>query len=571
MTRVRSLEIENFRGIKKLSWWPQNGINCLIGPGDSCKTTILDAIDLCLSARRNLQFTDADFHALDVEQSISITCTIGALDDRLKSMDAYGLYVRSFDQETDLVDDEPAQGCETVLTLNLTVGSDLEPAWSLVSTRAAEQGQTRNLSWADRQRISPTRIGAGAEQNLVWRRGSILNKLSDEKADASAALVKAARDARVAFGDKAGGELAAALTAVKNAAAELGIPVGKDVRALLDAHSVSFSGGTISLHSESGVPLRAMGTGSTRLLIAGLQRKAADEASILLVDELEHGLEPHRIMRLLHSLGSKDTDEPIQGFLTTHSPIALQELSGQQLWVVRHVADGVEIEKVGGDDDIQGTIRSYPEAFLARSVIVCEGASEVGLLRGLDQCRVADGKPSLMALGVALIDAGGVNKIYRRANAFRKLGYRCLVLRDDDVQPAAEDEKWFTDNGGTVVRWSNGHKLEQELFTCLGESAVQELLDYAEEIHDATLLDNHVKSTTDGKVGYNDIYTEILVSDLSTENRAILGQASSKKHGWFKSVTWMEQATVLAVGPGLGSATGELRDRIDDIFDWARK
>lgn len=317
MARIRLVEIENFRGIKTLKWQPKNGINCLIGPGDSCKTTILDAIDLCMSARRNLQFTDADFHGLDVESPVSITCTIGALEDRLKSIDAYGLYVRGFDPATGEVEDEPAKGRETVLTLNLTITSDLEPAWSLVSSRAAAQGQSRNLSWADRQRISPTRIGAGADQNLVWRRGSILNKLSDEKADASAALVKAAREARTAFGDKAGKELVAALSAVKEAAADLGIPVEGDVRAMLDAHSVSFSGGTISLHSEGGVPLRALGVGSTRLLIAGLQRKAAKEASVLLADELEHGLEPHRILRLLHSLGSKEAGEPIQGFLTT--------------------------------------------------------------------------------------------------------------------------------------------------------------------------------------------------------------------------------------------------------------
>ncbi len=48
-------------------WYPAPGINCLIGPGDSGKSSILDAIDLCLGARRNIQFTDADFHLLDVE------------------------------------------------------------------------------------------------------------------------------------------------------------------------------------------------------------------------------------------------------------------------------------------------------------------------------------------------------------------------------------------------------------------------------------------------------------------------------------------------------------------------
>ncbi|WP_311769311.1 MULTISPECIES: AAA family ATPase [Burkholderia] len=53
MTRVRRLEIRNFRSLQTLDWTPSNGVNCLIGPGDSGKSIILDAIDLCLGARRS--------------------------------------------------------------------------------------------------------------------------------------------------------------------------------------------------------------------------------------------------------------------------------------------------------------------------------------------------------------------------------------------------------------------------------------------------------------------------------------------------------------------------------------
>ena len=66
----------------------------------------------------------------------------------------------------------------------------------------------------------------------------------------------------------------------------------------------------------------------------------------------------------------------------------------------------MDIKTVGDADDIQSTIRVNPEAFLAPAVIVCEGASEVGLLRGVDQYRVKQGHSSLAAHGVALVDAG---------------------------------------------------------------------------------------------------------------------------------------------------------------------
>ena len=173
MARVRAIEIGNFRGIKALTWHPAPGINCLIGPGDSGKSSIIDAIDLCLGARRNVQFTDADFHLLNVETPISIEITLGELDDDLKNLDAYGMYLRSFDAETGTIEDEPEKDLETVLTIKLTVASDLEPQWTLVSARAEGQGLSRSLGWGDRIRLAPTRIGAVADYHLGWRRGSL--------------------------------------------------------------------------------------------------------------------------------------------------------------------------------------------------------------------------------------------------------------------------------------------------------------------------------------------------------------------------------------------------------------
>ena len=43
--QIRRLTLENFRLVERLEWCPAPGVNCLIGPGDSGKTTLLDAID----------------------------------------------------------------------------------------------------------------------------------------------------------------------------------------------------------------------------------------------------------------------------------------------------------------------------------------------------------------------------------------------------------------------------------------------------------------------------------------------------------------------------------------------
>lgn len=573
MARIRKISIENFRGIRQLIWLPSPGINCLIGPGDSGKSTILDAIDFCLGARRNLQFTDADFHRLNVDEPIRIAVTVGELDDSLKSLDTYGLYLRGFDATSGTVDDEPANGAETVLTLQLTVESDLEPGWTLISERAQAQGLSRNLNWQDRVRIAPMRIGAVAGYHLGWGRGSVLNRLSDERADASAALAKAARDARATFGDEAEGQLGETLDIVTDTARELGIPIGDSVKAMLDAHSVSFSGGTISLHDEDGVPLRGLGVGSTRLLIAGLQRKAAAETAVMLVDETEHGLEPHRIIQFVTSLGAKEDAPPLQVFMTTHSPVVLRELSGDQLFVVRRQnGEDHTLMKVGIDDDIQSTIRLYPEAFLAVSVLVCEGASEVGLVRGINLRRADGGETSIAAKGVALVDCGGgdAERCFRRAAVFQNLGYRAAILRDSDTAVTAEVEDAFIEANGTLIAWRDERAIEDELFLSLTDNGIDELIDLAVELHGEDTIDQHIRSASDGATNLEEMRADALENGYSEEARVVLGKAArGRKNGWFKSVTWMERAARDIIGPDLADADEEFRAIIERIFEWA--
>ena len=563
MVRIRHIEIRNFRCIQHLTWAPAAGINCLIGPGDSGKSSILDAIDFCLGARRALVFTDADFYRLDVTNPIVVTATVGELDDALKSMESYGNYLRSFDAATGVIDDEPEVQAETVLSIRLTVGSDLDPVWTLVSDRA-EAGQPRFLTWADRARLAPTRVGALADHNLAWRRGSVLNRLSDERPEMSAALADAARNARAAFGDLADAQLGETLRIVEATAQSLGIPIGEGLKAMLDTHAVSFSGGTIALHGADGVPLRALGIGSTRLLLAGLQQKASKEATVILIDELEHGLEPHRILRLLGAIGAKEPAPPLQAFITTHSPVAVRELRGDQLFVVRKAEARHEATTVGAEDHVQGTIRLYPEAFLAPSVIVCEGASEVGLLRGMDLHRVSRGEQSLTAAGIALVDAKGIFQVYGRAAAFQALGYRVAVLRDDDEKPKQADEAAFRAKGGVVFKWRDGCALEDELFRCLSDQAVAELLERAVKLLDADLVNDHIRSASDGQHTY-----AACGSGLSPEIRVTLGKAArSKKDSWFKSVTKMEDVAQDIVFPNLATADEVFRTTISAIEEW---
>lgn len=572
MATIRQIEIENFRCIKRLRWHPMPGINCLVGPGDSGKSTILDAIDLALGARRTAQFTDADFHNLDIKEPIQITLTLGNLGPELKSIETYGMYLRGYDAAAKTIEDEPGNGLESVLCLNLAVESDLEPNWSLVSDRARAAGQTRNLSWSDRERLAPVRIGALSDNNLSWRRGSVLNRLSDETADASTALLAAAREARKSFGKDADTMLGSALAIVTEVAGNLGINVGSKAKAELEAHSVSVTAGTISLHDENGIPLRRLGIGSTRLMISGLQQKNAAETAILLVDELEHGLEPHRIIRFLDNLGAKQKEPTLQAFLTSHSPVAVRELTVEQLSIVRRVGDRHVVRWVGDHPDLQGTVRLYPEAFLASSVLVCEGASEVGFLRGMDQYLLDKGYKSLHAAGTALVSANGYTNIMERAEAFQSMGYRTATFRDDDYQPPLAKEIDFELEGGDIFKWRAGHKLEVELFVTLPEAALGALLERALEDRSDSEADDQLKSHSANAVTLARVRTELLRGDLSMDARVALGKAAGGnkegKKAWFKSVGDMEEVARDFVMPSYAGTDKEFQSVVRPLRRW---
>lgn len=572
MTRIRRLEICNFRSIKAMDWMPSAGINCLVGPGDSGKSTILDAIDLCLGARRSVGFADTDFHGLDVTQPIVIAVTLGELPDELLSLEAYGDFLRGHDAAAGQIEPEPRADIETALTVRLEVGADLEPSWLLYSERAQEQGLERGLAWKHRTALAPARIGNYASAHLSWSRNSVLNRLTGERPDLGAELARAARDARTGFGNQAGAQLAETLQVVTRTATALGVPVGQ-AQAMLDAHAVSIGDGAIALHSQTGIPLSSLGTGSARLLMAGLQREAAQAATIALVDEVEFGLEPHRLKRLLDSLGAKDVNSPLQVFMTTHSPVALRELSGNQLCIVR--CEGVRhvVRPAGVSNQVQSILRTDPEAFLAKSILVCEGPSEIGLARGIDQYGVEDHKvTSFFALGGAYVNAGGSTPdlCLEKALVLRKLGYNVAAFIDADKAPTPELLAMLTAEGVDLLTWRAGRALEDELFISMSDAAIDSLLQFAVERIGRNDVAEHIRSKSEGQRTLEAIETERAAQGVYTAaTRELLGRAARvSKNGWFKTETAYQHVGRRIVGPQLQDAEPGFVAVVNRLWTW---
>src|SRR5664280_2597565 len=115
--KIRKLIIKYFRGIKELDWnLPIGDIFCLIGKGDSSKSTILDGIRYAFYPHWNLSLSDSDFHQCKTDNPIVIEVTIGELTEEFCSLNKYGHYLRGWCAQTLTLSDEPDDHLEKVLT-----------------------------------------------------------------------------------------------------------------------------------------------------------------------------------------------------------------------------------------------------------------------------------------------------------------------------------------------------------------------------------------------------------------------------------------------------------------------
>lgn len=137
--RLRRLEIENFRGVRSLDWRHIADTAALVGPGDSGKSTILDAIERVLSPKRNVAFDDTDFWSLDTNAPIVIRATIADLAPNFYRDSKFGLLLHGFDKDKgEAVRASGDDGEEHALVVELRVEASLEPAWSSLM-RTAER------------------------------------------------------------------------------------------------------------------------------------------------------------------------------------------------------------------------------------------------------------------------------------------------------------------------------------------------------------------------------------------------------------------------------------------------
>ena len=477
--RIRHIKILNFRGIKQadLTLPVTQRLICLVGPGDSTKSTVLTAVHYALWPSWNLSVSSSDFYECKTDEPINIEVSFDEYPDVFLKEEKYGLYLRGSWSEGA---DEPTE-TDCFLTVRLVINDSFEPQWSIVCNRLDD----KTFSTADRQMISSGMIGIDFSQNLNWGQGSALSKYVDPRETIRKNLSIIETESRK-IGDYS--ELDAIAPIINSVADGYGVSIEGELNNKVSLKTKNVLS-TIELF-EGNKPFNLRGYGSKKLINLGLQVGECEKDSIILIDEIEIGLEPYRQKSLLHIL-KKEVTKGGQVLFTTHSAVVLAELDISQLVLVKS-ADGITTfqiitnEEVTLNSKMQGMLRKIPDAFLTPRILVCEGITEIGFIRALDEKLQENEHYYMASRCVSYADGKGGAETLAVAKRFHDLGFGVAVLIDNDRPEDEPKKNSLILEGIPVFSWDEGQCIETALLPLLSAETLCELLQWESEKKDAT-------------------------------------------------------------------------------------
>lgn len=449
---IRSLSVRRYRGLEDFSWQPRPGINCLVGPGDAGKTTVLEAIALLLYPRRPPLISEYAYYRRRLSEGFEIEAVIGGLTDAATGAMRLAPLRGWLNGELHPLPDEG--GAEAVLVARVTGSADLELAYELIPA----SGDPVPFTTTMRQQLILAELGADerGSRELRLAQGSLLERhLSGIDFRRPLTFAIASASTRLELPDEAERAIERIRERFKSAglpsALRLGLlaPQGFPLVGLLSL----FSG----TDPTEAVPLAASGSGTRQLALFRLALSLVEGAPILVFDEPESGLEPYRQRAVIAELRRLIMPGG-QAFLTTHSPAILDSLDPGELWLLRAGESPISL----GADPIADVVRRAPDALLSRILVLCEGRTEVGFLRPLlDRLAAEDQLGSLDLLGARLISGTGQPKILAEAEALVAAGIGCGLFADAEDKHAGRRQRLAAEGRCAYGSWDGVRNVEE--------------------------------------------------------------------------------------------------------------
>jgi putative ATP-dependent endonuclease of OLD family len=526
--QIRRVKIKRYRGVESLAWHPTAGVNCLIGPGDVGKSTVLDAIATVLTAAPGRVASEHDYFQGDTSAGFTIELMVGALDDEiLRAWQVPPLWTWLPASLRAQADPDPLG--EGVLCLRARGTDDLEIEHVVIDPSDGEIP----LSPSKRQKFGLSTMGSAvtAYRELRMSRGSLLSRnLGPEQL--RGLVTEALQATRDNFHPSS--EVSARLKQLSESLERIAPGTGELALAVLAPRGQNLLGmiGLFARRDQFAVPLANAGLGTQQLALFTLAQLLIDGLTpLFVIDEIESGLEPFRqrdlVARIRKAIG-KDG----QAFITSHSPAVVGELKIEELHRLeaapgecRVVALPVGLDRLHRDD---------AEALLSRLAVLVEGLTELGLLEVLLECEAAMRKTSIGAVGIRLVDGEGQPSVFKVTAALTAAKQRFGAFLDtESVHQGKRDELVAADHVAFGT-YTNARCLEEALSKQLSIDHLEELINLPGPAgHDLSTSRYQQLNHVAGKPGRQTL--KAIVDEQSDRRARELFSEAANQGRWFKS------------------------------------
>lgn len=463
---IRRLTIQRFRGLEKFDWHPQPGMNIVLGGGDVGKTTVLEALALLLSPTNATVVSESDYWQRDSTQEFTIEAVMtlpeatGVSSQHKFSWpwawNGHEAVAPSASEDDDLpAPDDP------VYRVRARGTTEMELVWEIVQPH----DDADHFSVAVRRKIGLVRLSADErnDRDLRLVYGSALDRLLADNA-LRARIGKQVSDLNLH--DSMNEQGKEAIKKLDKSMADAALP--RDLKLGLTTSQGLSIGALIGLlATKNGVslPLASWGAGTRRMTALEIASATDKEASVTIIDEIERGLEPYRLRKLVNVLSKQHG----QTFLTTHSPVAISCADAAHLWYLDSTGSigALPHEKIGPQQ------RRDPETFLARVAVIAEGPTEVGFLRFLLE-KAFGAEP--LDYGVRVCDGQGNDATLGLLETLTSTGLLFAGFVDDEGSAPGRWKALKEKLGDRLFQWPKGC-IEEHVINAIPDGKLSELLE----------------------------------------------------------------------------------------------
>ncbi len=194
--------------------------------------------------------------------------------------------------------------------------------------------RSSDITATARAKLNSFLISDYTDNHFSWGKGkplySLLKlELEKETKEEKNIILEALREAKIKIDDNSFEDFNEIVERVVNASKDFGIKLS-NTNTTIDFRDILIKDNRVCLH-EHQIPFRQKGKGSKRLVSISIQSIIAEVGGIVMIDEIEQGLEPDRVKHLIRSLERKRRG---QIFITTHSQNVIEELEVSNIFLV---------------------------------------------------------------------------------------------------------------------------------------------------------------------------------------------------------------------------------------------